>query len=216
MATAWLDGERREQRYAARIFRFLLGALARPGTRVQLEGPSFLGETPASQGVTVNWFALGALYTLLDAEVTFLLAGEGRWLAQEDPLSAFVSMRTGASVTSPVAAQFVCALDDDVAPLLLELNRGTLLEPESSATVLLCVERLSETAFIGAGELALTGPGIANQRSLFVSGLRDETLAQIAAARRDYPLGLDYFLVDAEGGCSGLPRTTRILGHKGS
>jgi alpha-D-ribose 1-methylphosphonate 5-triphosphate synthase subunit PhnH len=216
MATAWLDGERREQRYAGNMFRLLLGALARPGMRLQLEEPSFLGVAPAPQGVAVNRCALGALYTLLDAEVTFLLAAQGRWLAREHPLSAFISMRTGASVIAPTATQFVCAFDDDVALLLHELNRGTLLEPESSATVLLCVERLCETAFSGARELTLTGPGIRDQRRLFMAGLCDETLAKISGARRDYPLGLDYFLVDIEGGCVGLPRTTRIFTCKGS
>jgi alpha-D-ribose 1-methylphosphonate 5-triphosphate synthase subunit PhnH len=171
---------------------------------------------PASQRTAINWFALGALYTLLDAEVTFLLAAKGRWLEREHALSAFISMQTGASVATPPAAQFACALDDDIALLLPELNQGTLLEPEASASVLLCVERLAETAFPRARELALTGPGIASRRNLFVSGLRDEALRWIGAARQDYPLGLDYFLLDAEGGCVGVPRTTRIFSHEGS
>jgi alpha-D-ribose 1-methylphosphonate 5-triphosphate synthase subunit PhnH len=66
--------------------------------------------------------------------------------------------------------------------------------PESGATAIVSVDSLSQ------GEpYLLAGPGIAGVAPLRVSGLSGASFLARDAACSSYPLGIDLFLVDAEG-----------------
>ncbi len=213
-------------RHSAVTFRHLLNALARPGTIVSLEYPTFLDEALTyfsaveDEAVSVNGYALGAMMTLLDKEVTFALAANGVWLAAQDALVRWVGVRTGASVVAPESASFAFFCDGRSAGLLTRLHRGTLAEPEMSATAFYCVESLraafgtptNEERSDGWLRLELVGPGIQTTHVLTVAGLDREELQDIRTTRQGYPLGVDVYLIDASGQCVGLPRTTTIKG----
>ncbi len=208
--------------YGAATFRRLLDSLARPGKINQLDYPAFLGEPPvyfsaaANENVLINLFALGAMLTLLDREVSAGIIAEGGWLDQRTPAFNWLSLRSGAKAAEPEEANFVLVCEGDSGGLMARLARGTLLEPENSATVLYCVERLEHdlsrpAAWLTGLTLELAGPGIADLRELRVAGLEPPELELIRNSRRQYPLGVDVYLIDAEGQCVGLPRTTRIM-----
>ena len=213
-------------RYSAVTFRHLLDSLARPGKINTLEYPRTLGDPPfyrsTNTGVRVplNIYALGAMMTLLDKEVTFVLSANGTWLAPHDAATQWVAIRSGASVASPESATFALFCTGTSHGLLTQLDVGTLSEPEASATAFYCVEHVSDVVEpLGDEErrdswlrLELSGPGIKDMQSISIAGLEREELQHIIKTRQGYPLGVDIYLIDAIGRCVGLPRTTRIKG----
>jgi alpha-D-ribose 1-methylphosphonate 5-triphosphate synthase subunit PhnH len=209
-------------RYSAVTFRHLLDSLARPGKINTLEYPRFLSEPPfytSPRGsLPFNVYALAAMMTLLDKEVTFAIAANGTWLAQQDTATQWVAVRSGASVASAEYASFALFCDGTSNGLLSQLHMGTLAEPEMSATAFYSVEQIGpalgalsdEGRSDGWLRLELVGSGIKDAHTLQVAGLERAELQHIVNARQGYPLGVDVYLVDAVGRCVGLPRTTSI------
>jgi alpha-D-ribose 1-methylphosphonate 5-triphosphate synthase subunit PhnH len=195
--------------------------MARPGKINQLECPHFLGEPPSSYvqaratDMSVNLYALGAMLTLLDREVTFAIAADGHWLSHTSSVVQWLTLRSGSSSTTPTSTNFAFFCQSSSNGLITQLNRGTHLEPESSATAFYCVERLVEKAE-GLEEnrdwstLELTGPGIERMHRVSVTGLERSEIQLINLTHQGYPLGIDVYLIDSLGRCIGLPRTTSI------
>ncbi|MBV8821385.1 MAG: phosphonate C-P lyase system protein PhnH, partial [Ktedonobacteraceae bacterium] len=193
-----------------------------PGKLNQLPYPAFLGEPPHyranSTDIPLNFYALGALWTLLDREVSFVLAANGQWLDLATAAAQWLALRTGATVVEPSMADFAFFCASSSNGLLTALNVGTLLEPESSATAIYCVEQLvaesreqPEVRDDNSGHyVALTGPGIQAECVMRVVGLAEGEVALIQATRQNYPLGIDIYLVDTMGRCVALPRTTKV------
>ncbi len=207
--------------YSTVTFRRLLDSLARPGKINQLEYPHFVGESPCchvgdrATTVSANLYALGALLTLLDREVSFAIAVDGQWLSHADPLVQWLLLRSGSILTSPESTTFAFFCQGSSGGLITQLNRGTLLEPESSTTAFYCVERLIEwTAGLEEDPawvtLELTGPGIESAQGVRAVGLDRSEIMLMNITRQGYPLGVDVYLVDSLGCCIGIPRTTRI------
>ncbi len=209
-------------RYSAVTFRHLLDSLARPGKINILEYPRFLSEPPfytSPRGpVPFNVYALAAMMTLLDKEVTFAIAASGVWLTQQDTAMQWISVRSGANAASPEQATFALFCDGTSNGLLSQLHMGTLAEPEMSATAFYSVEQISFPLHELSDEerseswlrLELEGPGIKDVCDIQVAGLERAEVQRIANARQGYPLGVDVYLIDAIGRCVGLPRTTSI------
>ena len=237
MPTMLFQGREEQVVYSAVTFRCLLDSLARPGKINQLPPPALLGDPPCYQGnaseednnVPVNLYALGTLATLLDGETSFALAANGDWLHTSHAVTTWLALRSGSRAVAPGSAHFALFCDGRSNGLLLQLSQGSLLEPETSATAFYCVERLvkpqvpTEDAEVlandhkhhhnGAGDivlLELSGPGIQEQRMLTVYGFSQAESELIQTTRRSYPLGIDIFLIDADGRCVGFPRMTTI------
>lgn len=207
--------------YSAVTFRRLLDSLARPGKINQLEHPHLLGEPPCSYeqtgatAVSVNLYALGAMLTLLDREVTFAFASDGQWLPHTSPLVQWLVLRIGSTLTIPESTMFAFFCQGKSDGLVMQLNRGTQLEPESGATAFYCVGRLIEGTDCLEENLdwvtvELTGPGIECTHRVSIIGLDRSEVALINLTHQGYPLGIDIYLIDDLGHCIGLPRTTRI------
>ena len=211
--------------YSAVTFRHLLDSLTRPGKVNQLEYPHFAGEPPCyhvqargqaqSLQISVNLYALGAMLTLLDREVTFAVAANGHWLSHASPIVQWLLLRSGSALTPPESALFAFFCEGRSDGLITQLSRGTQLEPESSATAFYCVERLVEKAEeleenLDWLTLELTGPGIERMHRVSVTGLDRSEIKLINLTHQGYPLGIDVYLIDDLGRCIGLPRTTSI------
>jgi alpha-D-ribose 1-methylphosphonate 5-triphosphate synthase subunit PhnH len=207
--------------YSTLTFRSLLDALARPGKINQLENPHFLGEAPSyfsqttASDTLINMYALGALLTLLDRETPFSMAADGQWFPRTDSAVRWTMLRSGSNAVNAEQAAFAFVCDSGNGALLAQLNVGTLLEPELSATALYCVEQLASREDAAEKRedgitLELRGPGIQELRTANVVGLSESDIKAILLARQNYPLGIDVYLVDGAGRCLGLPRTTRI------
>src|SRR5947199_10819013 len=138
-----------ETLYSAMTFRRLLNSLACPGKINQLAYPHFMGEPPCYSvrgvpPVAANLYALGALVTLLDREVTFVAVASCQWLLHADPLIEWLILRSWSALTSAESAAFAFFCQGNSGGLITQLHRGTLLEPESSATAFYCVDQITE------------------------------------------------------------------------
>jgi alpha-D-ribose 1-methylphosphonate 5-triphosphate synthase subunit PhnH len=212
------SGRNQQVLYSATTFRLLLDSLARPGKINALEYSRFPGAPPSfysqarAANLPINFYALGALLTLLDGEVSFIVAANAQWQPANAPVVQWLALRSDANVAKPESAHFALFCDGRSDGLVRQLNAGTLLEPEESATAFYCVERLASDLDLDEDwlTLALSGPGILSKNIVHVAGLSVDEIEYIDATRRHYPLGIDVYLVDALGNCVGLPRTTRI------
>lgn len=185
-------------------FRVLLDCLSRPGRIGNLEG------TATATGVGICPFTARIALTLLDREVSFAVTGTDAvtW-------SRFIRLYTGARSAPLEQAGYLLA--DGGLPVPLDLLcRGSMEFPDRGATAVLRMEELASTSIGDATELALAGPGIPGRRSLWLRGLAPGNLAAFVQCNREYPLGIDLFLVDRQGQVVGLPRTVRVLDRGGA
>lgn len=204
--------------YSAIIFRRLLDSMARPGKINQLEYPHFQLEPPRSHvqtratDMSVNLYALGAMLTLLDREVTFAVAADGHWLSHTSPIVRWLLHRSGSTLMPPESTLFAFFCEGRSNGLITQLSRGTQLEPESSATAFYCVGQLADKPEENLHwlTLELTGPGIERMHRVSVTGLVRSEIKLINLTHEGYPLGIDVYLIDSLGRCIGLPRTTSI------
>ncbi|MBW4439114.1 MAG: phosphonate C-P lyase system protein PhnH [Pleurocapsa minor GSE-CHR-MK-17-07R] len=97
---------------------------------------------------------------------------------------------------------FFPVLTDEHAASLALAKTGTLLLPDTSATLFIGCQ------FGGSQASRWTGPGIDNEITVRLSGLPDVFWRQREKAV-SYPLGWDVFLVDGQQ-VIGLPRSTRV------
>ncbi|PWJ21884.1 phosphonate C-P lyase system protein PhnH [Jannaschia seohaensis] len=153
---------------AARAFRAVMEAMARPGTLRSVASPAPEGLSPAAAAV---------LLVLAD-QTTPVWTRAGRdWLI----------FHTGAPIAATRAeATFAVGRWDDLAPLT-DWDAGTPDYPDRSATLIVEVPALD-----GPGH-RLTGPGIETEASL---PLPDPQALAANAAR--YPLGVDLILTCGE------------------
>lgn len=198
------------------IFRLALDALARPGRVHQLSVGA--GDAPG------NPWAAALLLTLLDHE-TSLWVAPGAAAAETE---RYLRQRTAARPAPVEAADFVLADAGDGQSERLDglpgmLRRGTLAYPDGAATLVVAVPLIEQGALEqerGAGGLRLTlcGPGVPpadeglaeGGRTLWVRGLSAPFFESRDEAVRDYPTGVDLFLVDNAGRIAGLPRSTAV------
>lgn len=170
---------------AARAFRAVLDAMARPGRIVALAGAS--APAPASPALA------SVLLTLTDGTTPVHLAG-----AHDTPaLRDWLRFHTGAPISPRDSAAFAIGTWEALLPLTDYLP-GSAEYPDRSATLIV------ETPGLSTDGPRLTGPGIATEARL---SLPDLAAFQANTAR--FPLGLD-FLFTCGDRLAALPRTTRV------
>lgn len=187
----------RAGRTAALDFRVLLEALANPGRVCALDVPP---EVPA---------AVVPVAGLADVEVALcVLEADGSDWADR------IRIATGARIVAAESAQLLLALRPLQPSEVARLPRGDALHPEAGARLVLAVDRLHPTE--GALRVTTRGPGVPDERSFAVTGLDPAVLEAVHAANRNYPAGLDLYLVATDGRVVGLPRSNRLSWHSDS
>ena len=82
-----------------------------------------------------------------------------------------------------------------------QAKKGTLTNPQQSATILIETDRLSNES-----QLTLVGPGIEQMENAEISG-SENWLEERAEAIKEYPLGVDLILIDQKSNlCACLER----------
>lgn len=192
MLTTTLPGFEDLTRDSQKTFRALLSALSEPGKVMDL---------PAKVGVPegMNLACAAACLTLIDFETTVWLQA-GFSSAVKD----WLRFHTGCSfVKNPADADFA-VVKDLQAVSLPQFCWGTAEVPESSTTLLVQVESLTEGEFV-----VLSGPGILGERTVApsVSSSFWQLWMENHAA---HPRGVDcFFLSRSE--VVGLPRSVRAV-----
>lgn len=170
---------------AARIFREVLQAMARPGRIARITGVSPPpGLSPAAASV---------LLTLADETTPVHLAGACDNAAIRD----YLCFHTGAPIAGRADAAFALGNWEALAPLA-GYPLGSDEYPDRSATLI--VELPALTA-VGA---RLTGPGIRTHAQLSLP-----EIDPFIANARHFPRGLDFIFTSGDA-IAALPRTTRV------
>lgn len=173
-------------------FRLLLEALSNPGRIVEL-GPLArkLGGAYA--------MPLTVAAVLLDNEVSFAVCGS-------PALAEKITELTLAKTAAVRKADYIFVTENaDWQEAVQAAKCGTLRDPHKSATVILC------TADLQAGKLQrISGPGIKAVQEIIMCPELQAALDKRDEQEYEYPLGLDFFVLDQRGCLMGIPRKTRI------
>ena len=191
LAPAFTDPVRESQR----VFRSVMDAMACPGTIVATGG---LAQAPQPLGLAAAAVAL----TLIDYETPVWLDPA---LAQSTEVAAWLRFHTGAPLTDdPRQAAFGFIADPSRMPRFEAFSQGSMEYPDRAATLVLQVERLSDS-----GGLWLSGPGIRGSRALSASPLPADFAARMRANRALFPRGLDIILASTTM-VAALPRSVHV------
>lgn len=197
------------------VYRKLLDALAWPG---QVQSIADI-TSRMSMSVSFSPTLLACALMLLDQEVTFAVVSPEAFA-----ISEFIRWQTLSRETDPGAADYVFVDTDlsafDIAQLMQNFKRGTLLEPHTSATVFVSVADIAADQGTSRGHslesegdtvvLELTGPGVKDSATCTIQRLPSTWLEQRSRINAEYPLGIDMVFATENGVMMGVPRTTGI------
>ncbi|MDJ0599028.1 MAG: phosphonate C-P lyase system protein PhnH [Crocosphaera sp.] len=169
-----------------KIFRKLLHCFSFPGEVVSLK-----------EHIGSDSILLAILSTILDQSVSW--SDDDNLVAQSDRLLLQSPLETAKN------AQYI--VKNAINPPLenFEISLGDLSNPEKGATLILVGKAIGKGDF----KLHLTGPGIANSNIVFLQGFNPDWFTLRNQWNRNFPLGVDLILLDAEQ-LLALPRTTVI------
>ncbi|MDC7223555.1 MAG: phosphonate C-P lyase system protein PhnH [Spirochaetales bacterium] len=175
-----------------KAFRLITDCSAFPGKTADLSdlAKGITLDLPFSRGIAL------LCLTLLDGEVGFY--------TDDDSAAKRLSELTYSRRTSLEKAHFVLTGEGDPAALMEGAGKGTLVDPHLGATLIMPVDSLTEGV-----EYELRGPGIESTRRVRISSAHD-WLTPLSRANREFPLGVELYLLDREERLMVLPRTTRI------
>ncbi|MFV9506069.1 MAG: phosphonate C-P lyase system protein PhnH [Oscillochloridaceae bacterium umkhey_bin13] len=140
-----------------------------------------------------------AAFSLIGATLVDLETG---FFTPDPTLAAELALTGGRSLPPDQAPyQFYPRVTTDDLPRLAQAPVGTYRDPDLGATLVLGCQ------FTMGTTLLLSGPGLAQPRTLAVAGLPEQLWALRQAT--SYPRGWDLVLLDGSQ-MVGLPRTTRL------
>jgi alpha-D-ribose 1-methylphosphonate 5-triphosphate synthase subunit PhnH len=181
------------------VFRTILHCMSRPGT---IKSIFEVSEQGGGREVCPNSIFLSAM-TLLDAEVRFHVVGENA-----GSIEKLFSAYTLSKVTDLHEADYIFIMQDAqqqfVRDVFTKAKKGTLMNPQQSATIIIETESLANEQ-----HLVLEGPGIANKENVEITTSEYWMIAR-AEVNKEYPLGVDMILIDSKSNVMCLPRTTII------
>lgn len=181
------------------VFRTILHCMSRPGTIKNIEE---IGEQLGQREDCRDSIFLSAM-TLLDAEVSFHIVG-----VNTVPLEAYLSAHTLSKVAELQAADYLFIMNNasalDISEAFRRARKGTLTNPQQSATIIIETEKLSNEP-----GLTLQGPGIATTKNVQIAA-SEAWMVERANANQEYPLGVDMIIIDYQSNMMCLPRTTMI------
>lgn len=184
-------------------FRSLLDSTARPGvinrlSPVQLDPPSGLNHATAL-----------IAFALMDSTSTFATVNVGQHESR-----SYIASNTNARHIEIDRAHFIFADGNESPDFLESADCGTLLYPDTAATVVLQIADASRQPLTDALKVSLEGPGVNGSAMLYLRGISPDLLLALQARNAEFPLGLDTILtfVDPSGNpcVAALPRTTRV------
>lgn len=184
--------------YTQSVYRKLLDCMARPGKLEKLKAMPSNFETLSS-------YTFGIALTLLDQEVSFHI------LQDEENTSRVVQLYTMAKKKSIEKCDYLFLHEGQYVDLY-QLKKGTPEFPDESATIISEVARISHDELHSEStiKLTLTGPGIKGKQEISISGIHHDLLPAWKQINQEFPLGIDWIIVDQEGMVCCIPRSSRM------
>lgn len=183
-----------------KVYRKTLDSMSRPGLI------SNINEQAGKLDVAIGCFrsTLVLALMLFDTEVKFKVYSE-----RATEITKFINQLTYAKETEAESADFILILNDaktdELEKALLLAYSGDLLNPHQGATILVEADFVSNDR-----DLILTGPGIAEERSIKVK-VSGNWVDIRSEKNIEYPLGIDLIFTDRDDNIICLPRTTQIV-----
>ena len=185
---------------AQKHFRVLLDAMSRPGKIGRLEGPEM--DPPPG----IHRASILSAFALLNADVSFFSFGD-----PEGEIAQYIQENTGAQCSDMETADYVFLRGVYPAESLFKVKKGSLQEPEESATVLVDLERISVSGDDADIRLVLQGPGVETEKIIFLKGVHAGLFGAIAEINDEFPMGIDLFVADADQQVMGIPRSCHFV-----
>lgn len=182
---------------AQQHYRLILDSMARPGKINVI--PSIEIDEP----MDINNASALIAFALLNTDASFH-AVEGEAVTQ------FIALHTSAVVADVENAELVFVSGLHEADFIAQLKTGTLSYPETGATVIADVTRISDTKMSNAIELTLKGPGVNGTTTVYVAGLNTDILDELKEQNLEFPLGIDLMLTDGGNHLICIPRSNDI------
>jgi len=180
-------------------FRIILNAMAHPGTIYSFQQIEL---TPPNN---TNIASVCIGFALMNADVSFAVHKEN-----EGELTQYLALNTGASIATLEQTDFLFTTGNTNPTCITSLKTGSLSYPENSATIIIDVLKLASTPTENNLAIELSGPGIENSTTLYVTGLSSTLLAAIQEQNTEFPLGLDIMLTDNHNQLACIPRSSTI------
>lgn len=180
---------------AQRVFRAVLGALARPGRIARLDA-TLVPPPP------LHSTAAAILLALADFETTVWL-DDG--LSDDSEVAEFLRFHTGARLASSWReADFAIVTVPERMPALATFAQGTPEYPDRSTTIVIQVEAMTNAGW------EFFGPGIPDRVQFSAAPLPLDFQRQLAENRARFPRGVDLIFATAAD-IAALPRSARIV-----
>ncbi|MGL4865355.1 phosphonate C-P lyase system protein PhnH [Cetobacterium sp.] len=181
-----------------KIYRKLLDSMSKPGTINNIENE--IQNLEVYSSLSKEMMALA--YTLLNIESKFYIENEEE--------KKYVKLHTFAQEKVLEKAEFILVDskkdgEEKILEVIENASIGTLEDPHLGATLIISVDKITNKE-----NLILKGPGIKNQTSFSIDGLSEKIFEKRDLINSEFPLGIDFILVDKFGNIGCLPRTTKL------
>lgn len=181
-----------------KIYREVLDSMSKPGTINNIH--EILSKVEVYSDIPRE--LMGMAYLLLNAESSFYIDGREK--------ARYIKLHTYGKPVPRNLADFILLDEasegeDGVVQAVKEAKRGELQDPHLGATFIVKVESLDE----GKG-FKISGPGIKGNDEVKLGGLGQAFIEARREANCEYPMGVDFILIDNKGRVVALPRTTEI------
>ncbi|MEM9040947.1 MAG: phosphonate C-P lyase system protein PhnH [Actinomycetota bacterium] len=192
------------------VFRALLAAASRPGVVTRIDASRVAEASHRPPAVLLPALAL------LDLDHVVAVLDETD--RDESSPSALLSAATGARPTDDLSdADIVIAMRAATADELLAMRRGSAHEPELGARLVMACRAIATSTEAGDrlgptwSTVRLRGPGVPEPgRDIAIDGVLDEVFSALAETNRDFPAGIDTWLVADDGAVVAIPRSSTI------
>ncbi len=173
-------------------FRKILDSMSRPGKLNKLQNQHI--NSPES----INCASVLIGMSLMNDDVSFFA---------DNGLQEYFQLNTSSLTSSPKDADFVFMKGSDNARIIGEMKAGQLETPESGATLVLDVDTIYDVPKDQTHEITLKGPGVKEDKSIYINGISSGHLEEIKNKNSEYPLGIDTIITDKQGNIVCIPRT---------
>lgn len=150
--------------------------------------------------------------TLLDLETGFCVYSHD--IRRKEKVSSYITINTNCPYVPISEADFILCLEPTLGESFKELKNGTLHRPDKSATVFYLAESVCNESDNGSVQLVLTGPGVKNETRLSFNGIEIKEIEKWKTNRKNYPLGVDVFIITKSGDLVSIPRSVKISYEK--